>query len=201
VRILALHSAIQSMSYIAGSWLFVELLEALRAGGSIAECGVYNGGNAFTALLCSDAATKRPYRLLDSFEGFREFSQIDPSSRRREFRDVNFAALSDTFGNFPNVHIHKGYFADTLPTLPSDHYALVYADCDLYEPTLQLCEYFYPRLDPGGYLLFHDYWVPEHDPPHKRTFRGVHRAVREFLGSDVERLIVFPETTHALLIR
>ncbi len=76
---------------------------------------------------------------------------------------------------------------------------MVYADCDLYEPTLQLCEYFYPRIAEGGYLLFHDYWVPEHDPPHFKTFRGVHRAVREFLGADLSRLIVFPETTHALL--
>ena len=155
----------------------------------------------FTALLCSDAALKRPYHLLDSFEGFREFSQLDPASRRREFRDVNFASLCDTFGNFKNVQIHKGYFAETLPVLAEDRYAMVYADCDLYEPTLQLCEYFYPRIAEGGYLLFHDYWVPEHDPPHLRPFRGVHRAVREFLGSNLSRLIVFPETTHALLIR
>jgi hypothetical protein len=201
VRILSLHSAIQTMSYIAGSWLFVELLEALRGDGAVAECGVYNGGNAFTALFCSDAARARPYHLLDSFEGFREFSQIDPISRRREFRDVNFAALCDTFANFKNVQIHKGYFAETLPALSESRYAMVYADCDLYEPTLQLCEYFYPRIVEGGYLLFHDYWVPEHDPPHLRPFRGVHRAVREFLGSNLDRLIVFPETTHALLIR
>ena len=201
VRLLSLYSAVQSMSYIAGTWLFAELLRNIQSNGAIAECGVYNGGNALIALLCAEAATKRPYHLLDSFAGFREFSPADPSSRRGEFRDVNPASVRDVFSNFKNVRIHKGYFAETLPELREDQYAMVYMDCDLYEPTLQLCEYFYPRMAHGGCLLWHDYWVPEHDPPHVKPFRGVNRAVREFLGSEIDRLFVFPETTHALLLR
>ncbi len=201
VRLLSLYSTVQSMSYIAGSWLFIELLRSVHCHGAIAECGVYNGGNALIALLCAEAAHARPYHLLDSFEGFREFSPIDPASRRTEFRDVNLASVRDVFRNFKNVEIHKGYFAETLPELPEDRYAMVYMDCDLYEPTYQLCEYFYPRMAKGGYLLWHDYWVPERDPPHVKPFRGVNQAVREFLGPEVNRLIVFPETTHALLIR
>lgn len=201
VRLLSLYAAIPSMSYIAGSWLFVELLRSIHAGGSIAECGVYNGGNAYVALLCGEAAIERPYHLLDSFEGFGEFSPADPPSRRDEFRDVNLASLRDLFRNFKNVRIHKGYFAETLPKLPAEQYAMVYMDCDLYEPTLQLSEYFYPRIAQGGFLLWHDFWVPTHDPPHVKPFRGVNRAVREFLGRKIDNLIVFPETTHALLMR
>jgi len=201
VRLLSLYSAVPNMSYIAGTWLFVELLRSLHVDGAVAECGVYNGGNALISLLCSENATGRPYHLLDSFEGFRELSPADPASRRGDFRDVNFASVRDTFHNFKNVQIHKGYFAATLQALSEDRYAMVYMDCDLYEPTLELCEYFYRRMAPGGYLLWHDYWVPEQDPPHVKPFRGVNRAVREFLGSEIDGLIVFPETTHALLIR
>ena len=201
VRLLSLYSSVSSMSYIAGSWLFAELLGNIPASGAIAECGVYNGGNALIALLCAERARERPYHLLDSFEGFREYSSADPASRRGEFRDVQFASLCDIFRNFPNTRIHKGYFAETLPSLTEDCYAMVYMDCDLYEPTLQLMNYFYPRMAKGGCLLWHDYWIPEQDPPHVKPFRGVNRAVREFLGPEADRLIVFPETTHALLIR
>ena len=74
-------------------------------------------------------------------------------------------------------------------------------DCDLYEPTLELCEFFYPRLATGGCLLFHDYWVPENEPPHIEAFRGVNRAVGEFFGADIQRLVVFPETSHAVLVK
>jgi Macrocin-O-methyltransferase (TylF) len=106
VRLMSLYSSVRSMSYIAGTWLFVELLNGLRCPGAIAECGVYNGGNAFIALLSAEVASQRRYRLLDSFEGFREFSQLDPAPRRDEFRDVNMASILDVFRNFKNVQIH-----------------------------------------------------------------------------------------------
>jgi hypothetical protein len=200
-RLLSLYSAVPSLSYIAGTWLFIELLRSVHGDGAIAECGVYNGGNAFIALLSAEAAGGRPYHLLDSFEGFGGISPADPAARRNEFQDVNLASVRDIFRNFPNVRLHKGYFAKTLPELAEERYAMVYMDCDLYEPTYELCEYFYPRLAERGCLLWHDYWVPERDPPHIQPFRGVNQAVREFLGPQVNRLILFPETTHALLIR
>jgi hypothetical protein len=201
IRLLSFYTKIQSLSTVAGTWLFAELLESLRCEGAIAECGVYHGGNAWISLLCSPAAAARPYHLLDSFAGFPALSPTDPASRQLEFRDVDFRQIEDVFRNFENVRIHRGFFAETLPSLAEERFAMVYADCDLYEPTLELCEFFYPRLAPGGFLLFHDYWVPENDPPHVRPFRGVHRAVNEFLGGNLGRLIVFPETTHALLIK
>ena len=201
VRLLSFYTTIPSLSTVAGTWLFAELLENLRCDGAIAECGVYQGGNAWISLFCAPAAAARPYHLLDSFAGFPALSSPDPASRQLEFRDVDFRGIEDLFRNFENVRIHRGYFHKTLPLLTEEKFAMVYVDCDLYEPTLELCEFFYPRLADGGFFLFHDYWVPGNDPPHMRPFRGVHRAVNEFLGADLDRLIVFPETTHALLIK
>jgi hypothetical protein len=202
IKLLSLYNSIQSYSTIAGTWLFVELLEQLRCSGSIAECGVYNGGNAFISLLCSGQAAERKYHLLDSFEGFPELSQHDPSSRQGEFQDVSFARIREVFRNFENVEIHKGFFTNTLPGLTGEQFAAVYVDCDIYEPTLELCEFFYPRLPEGGFILFHDYWVSEDiSPLHPAPFRGVNRAVNEFLGSDHQKLVVFPETTHAVLVK
>ena len=151
--------------------------------------------------MASQTARTNPYYLLDSFEGFKEQSQIDPVSRMGDFKDVNIQHIQDMFRNFKDVIIRQGYFDQTIPTIRDEEFLMVYVDCDLYEPTAFLCEQMYRRLAKGGSLVFHDYWLPVTDPPHIETFKGVNRAVREFLGSEVDRLAVFPETTHAVLIK
>ncbi len=203
IRVLSLYSALHNLSYIAGSWLYVGMLEQCCSdvAGGIAECGVYNGGNALIALQTSESALQRPYHLLDSFEGFPALSKYDLESRKNDFGDVNFDKICDLFGNFDNAYIHKGYFDKTLPSLEEQQFCMVYIDCDLYEGALDCCNYFYNRIPEGGCLMFHDYWVPEETLPHAETFKGVNKAVKEFLGSEIYRLIVFPETTHALLIK
>ena len=50
-------------------------------------------------------------------------------------------------------------------------------------------------------MLFHDYWFPEQELPHQIPFHGVKAAVADFFGAGAERLVVFPETTHAVLIK
>ena len=195
--------SVQSISFIAGTWLYSELLDAHceRIPGDIAECGVYKGGNALSTLLISRVACSRPYHLLDSFEGFPELSQHDPASRRHDFQDAEFGTLRNLFRNFPNVVIHKGWFRETLPQMPERNYSMVYVDCDLYEGTRELCEYFYPRLSPGGCLLFHDYWYPEQELIHQTPFHGVKAAIADVLPEMIDSLVIFPETTHALLVK
>lgn len=202
-RMQRLLMSVQSISYIAGTWLYAELLDNLTRSipGDIAECGVYKGGNALSTLLISEVANRRAYHLLDSFEGFPDVSSFDLASRRDDFQDVDFQTVCTMFSNFPHVVIHKGWFKDTLPALPDSTYSMVYVDCDLFEPTIDLCTYFWPRLSAGGCMLFHDYWSPDEEPPHQQTFRGVRQAVDGFFGPEAERLIVFPETTHALLVK
>lgn len=203
IRMLSLYSVLHNISYIAGSTLYVELLEQLcsKISGGIAECGVYNGGNAFISLLTSGVAAGRPYHLFDSFEGFPELSNCDAQSRKNEFKDAGFNDVRDLFNNFNNTFIHKGYFEETFPALEEQQFSMVYVDCDLYEGTLACCNYFYDRVPKGGCMVFHDYWVPEETLPHIEVFKGVNKAVNEFLGPEVSRLVVFPETTHAVLVK
>lgn len=203
IRMLSLYSALQNLSYIAGSWLYAGLLEQCCSGvaGGIAECGVYNGGNAFITFLTSQVAAKRDYHLFDSFEGLPSLSEYDLESSKKDFADVDFNKVCGIFGNFDNARIHKGYFDQTFSSLEDQQFCMVYVDCDLYEGTLACCDYFYSRIPEGGCLMFHDYWVSEETLPHIKPFEGVNKAVKEFLGSEISRLIIFPETTHALLIK
>ena len=173
-RLLTLYGALDNFTGVAGSWLFQELLRG-RAGvpGDVAELGVYKGGNAFIALtLSGDAFRGRALHLFDSFEGFPEFSAHDPSSRAGEFADTSVADVRDAFRNFEDVRIHPGYFPASLVAAESSRFALVHVDCDLYEPTLQSCGFFYERMSPGGVMLFHDYGDPETDLPPGRGPRS-----------------------------
>ncbi|HWE48844.1 MAG TPA: TylF/MycF/NovP-related O-methyltransferase, partial [Bryobacteraceae bacterium] len=170
-RALSLYSNIPNMTPIAGTWLMTELLEhCLTVPGDIAECGVYQGGNAFVVLNTSILARQRAYHLFDSFAGFGPLSDRDPGQRSGDFQDVSFGQVRDAFANFPNVSIHRGFFDETLPKMDEGRYCLVYMDCDLYQPTMTLLEYFWSRISPGGCVLIHDCCqppistVPDHVP-------------------------------------
>jgi Macrocin-O-methyltransferase (TylF) len=203
VRMLSFYSKVANLSCAAGTWLLVELLGQCgkRARGAIAECGVYSGGNAFVTLMASETARNSRYYLLDSFEGFKGQTEMDPASRMDHFKDVNVQQIRDLFRNFSNVVIRQGDFRQTVPAIRGEEFLMVYVDCDLYGPTAFLCEQLYERVAEGGCIVFHDYWLPEADPPHMETFKGVNKAVHEFLGSEIDRLVVFPETTHAVLVK
>lgn len=207
-RLWCLNCHATSVSAVAGTWLFVELLRYLNNGrvpGNVAECGVYQGGNAFISLMLSPALRARKYQLFDSFSGFPTFSSVDPTTRRDHFRDVSLTAITARFAAFSNVEIHKGYFNKTFPQLTSADYALVYIDCDLYESTLECLKFFYPRLRPGGILLLHDYWLPEEKQAGALgldLYRGVKKACAEFLGNtELSQVLSLPETTHGLLVK
>jgi O-methyltransferase/8-demethyl-8-(2,3-dimethoxy-alpha-L-rhamnosyl)tetracenomycin-C 4'-O-methyltransferase len=51
----------------------------------------------------------------------------------------------------------KGFFADTLPKLKGNQFALLRLDGDMYESTICALDYLYPMLSPGGYIVIDDY--------------------------------------------
>jgi hypothetical protein len=206
VRALSITSSLSNNSGIAGSWLMQQLLrhQLARGQGDFAEAGVYKGGNAFLMLaLVAPHMHERRYHLLDSFAGFPELSTHDPTSRSGEFKDVSLASIRTLFSNFDCARLHVGFFTQTLPGLADRQFGLAYLDCDLYEPTLECCEFFYPRMAAGGMLLFHDYWhaTTGLPPGMREPFTGVARAADEFAAAKGETVVTFPETTHALVVK
>lgn len=205
IRGLSLYSSLSNKTSIAGTWLLQELIRRQTEGveGDFAECGVYTGGNAYLTMALAGDLGGRRYHLLDSFEGLPELSPYDPASRSGEFSDVSLAGVRDLFSHFEAARVHVGWFSETLPTLDGRSFALAYIDCDVYEPTVECCEFFYPRMPDGGMLLFHDYWRPQVGlpPGNREPFTGVAKAVDEFAAKTGDAVIVFPETTHALLVK
>jgi hypothetical protein len=55
-------------------------------------------------------------------------------------------------GTLHNAIILKGYFPETARGLENERFAFVMLDVDNYEASLAGLEFFYPRLNHGGYM-------------------------------------------------
>ena len=71
-------------------------------------------------------------------------------------------------------------------------FCFVHVDVDLFEPTRESIAFFYPRMVPGGVMLFDDYGFV--------TCPGATRAIDEFTAEHPEPLVHVP-TAQAFLIK
>lgn len=77
------------------------------------------------------------------------------------------------------VLIIPGFFEDTLKLVKDEKFSFVYLDCDLYDSYKVCLELFYPRMNPGGIILFDKYCEPD--------WPGAAEAIDEFLTDKPER--------------
>ena len=134
-------------------------MRAIR--GDVAEVGAFEGGNVLLALQSAVWPRDRKYYMLDSFEGFPHLSAADPGDfGRGDYRPERaLEELLIPFNLYPEAKVIKGFVPDTFARLPDSQYALVFYDCDLYQPALDTFEYFWKRMVPGGIVLVHDYFA------------------------------------------
>lgn len=156
--------------------------------GALAEVGVYRGG---TARLLALAQPSRRLLLFDTFSGLPPVRDGVDLHHCGDFADTSLEAVR-RFVNHPRAEFRCGLFPATAAGLEDLTFAFVHVDCDLHDSVRDCCEWFYPRLAPGGVLLFDDYW--------RRTCPGARRAVDTFFAGKPEVPIL---TTHgqALVFR
>ena len=141
--------------------------------GAVAELGVDYGD---TAKYLNFYFPDRPCYLFDTFCGFDERDK-DPS----QAENMQTLEIYNVRSNAQNVLkkmpypescvIKEGIFPESLNGL-EDRFAFVHIDCDLYQPILAGLEYFYPRLNKGGYIAVHDFY--------NLSFPMAKQAVRDF---------------------
>lgn len=155
-----------------------------RLPGSLAEVGVFEGGSA--RMICETKGHSRLH-LFDTFSGLPEAGEIDTCAHRDQphLYACSMESVQAYLGSFPNVFFHQGLFPNSADKVPADErFSFAHLDVDLYESTLSCLQYFYPRMNPGGVILSHDYSILE----------GVRRAFAEFLHDKPEELIELPST-------
>lgn len=178
VNILELHSP----EYKSNDWcryttlrLAAEEVRRRNLSGSMAELGVYQGN---TASFLNHIFPGKKLYLFDTFEGFfAEDVKLDSGngfsvSHEGQFSDTSVDIVLAKMKNPEVVSVCKGYFPGTVAGI-EDEFSIVSLDVDLFSPTKAGLEYFYPRLQSGGYLFIHDY--------NNRRFAGVKAAVDEYM--------------------
>lgn len=141
--------------------------------GNVAELGVYKG--EFAKYLNRYLPNKKIY-LFDTFSGFgtdviQNSSEIGIRDMKYYFDDTSVNEVMGQMENIDNVIIKKGLFPKTAEGL-DEKFCLVSIDADLYEPIFAGLEYFYPRLEKGGYIFIHDFGMYQ--------FKGAKKAVLEY---------------------
>lgn len=150
----------------------IEQIINKKVPGNMAELGVYKGD--FAQYLNRYLPDKKLY-LFDTFEGFHE-TEIQKNDRviinsMRNFKDTCTEEVLSKMIYRDNVITKKGYFPDTVKDV-EDRFCFVSLDADLYSPILNGLEYFYPRLEHGGYIFVHDFGT--------LYWRGCTEAVNEY---------------------
>ncbi len=164
--------------------------------GDFAELGTYKG---YTARLIHHYAPERILHIFDTFDGFPEKSMdadkelVNNPISKKLFTDTSVEKVKSVVDSRNgNVFYYKGYFPESIPeTFKKNTFAFVHLDADLYLPVKDGLQFFYERMNTGGFILIHDYnaWI------------GARKAVDEFFKSKPEIPIPMPDKSGSALVQ
>lgn len=138
---------------------------AREARGDAIECGSYQGATALLlALLGKLHDLPQRVLMLDTFAGMPPVSAFDLSRSSGEFQPpANQVEMiqgrASRLGVADRVEIHQGFFASTFAKFADRElrFAFAHIDANIYQGTLEACQFVIPRLSPGGAVVFDDY--------------------------------------------
>jgi hypothetical protein len=176
--------------------------------GDTAECGVFRGKGSF--LICKALQESRPFthHAFDSFEGLSAPSEEDKQFKYdtgklvikeediKVWQENDLSVGLDTakinLQAFDFIKYYKGWIPERFDEVADKQFKFVHIDVDIYEPTKQSLEFFYPRVVSGGIILCDDYgWV---DCP------GAKKAMDDFF-SDKSESVVHLTTSQGLVVK
>ncbi len=182
---------------LLANWLLLEALNDTHSlSGGIAEIGAYRAGNSCLMMQAQNLHDdQRPYYIVDTFSGFAGYGVNDPGGRASDYAyDYDFEEIEARVSVFPQAKLVRRAVPDAFVEIDaSSRFSLVFYDCDLYRPAVDTLGFFWPRLEPGGYLVVHDYYTAANG------WTGVAKAVDEFCREQECSAACFPEATIAVL--
>jgi len=159
--------------------------------GDTAECGVYEG--ASSEVMCQGRGElPRRHHVFDSFAGLSAPGRADGSYWHEGDLTSPEATARKNLAPYAEVEFHVGWIPSRFPEVEGSSFALVHIDVDLHDPTRDAVAFFYPRLQPGGILLFDDYGFT--------TCPGATLAIDRYFADDPSRIIMLP-TGQAFVMR
>lgn len=182
---------------ISRLWSFIlncnQILDE-RIRGDFVEVGVWRGNTASVLKYYAEKADRWLY-LFDTYTGFdtKDITGID-ADKSILFNDTSIELVQSVVGAYDKCKYIQGVFPSSVTDeVKNKTYAVVSIDCDLYEPTIQALNFFYPRMSWGGIFLLHDY--------SSGRWNGVKKAIDEFCTQTHEHAILIPDKSGSVFIR
>jgi hypothetical protein len=138
----------------------------------------------------AEASTRGTLRLFDSFEGISQPDARDVASDAEimPWSEGDLSAseslVRQNLVQFKNVEYYKGWIPTRFDEVAGRSFRVVHIDVDLYQPTRDSLEFFYPRLVIGGTIVMDDYGL--------MTCPGARQAADEFAGANDLDILELP---------
>ncbi len=169
--------------------LFEMAARSTRLPGDFAECGVFTGGTArlLAGVLAKHPKPDRRLHLFDTFAGMPEGTDASRDYHSPgDFSDTSEGGVRQRLKDFGDLcSFHVGTMPETFQEVPEETYSFVHVDVDIYPSALECCRWFWPRLVPGGVMVFDDYGFY----PYRLAARA---AVDEFFADQAESPLALP---------
>ena len=150
-----------------------------------AECGCWWGHSTWVlSKLVQNSGQHINFHVFDSFEGglsdvgaedknlAKNLTQKEIGIEKRLFSsDESF--VRNNLKEFKFVKFYKGWIPDRFKEVENKKFQFVHIDVDLYQPTFDSIEFFFPRLVEGGVIVCDDYNICQ--------FGGCKEAIDNYL--------------------
>ena len=169
---------------------------AKLAPGAFLEVGVWRGGTG--ALLAKGAALggqSDPVYLCDTFTGVVKAGSEDSYYQGGEHSDTSKELVERLLRSLDltNVRIVEGIFPNSADaTLENSRFRLVHIDVDVYQSAKDVLEWVWPRLVPGGMVIYDDYGFS--------FCSGITKTVNEQVA-DPGKLVFHNLNGHAVVVK
>lgn len=178
--------------------------------GDVVECGV-GMGTTFVMLAYLAGSDRRRLRGFDSFAGFPEPTEHDRSWRNPQagewkvnpediWNRLRESGIPDEFPDL-SITISPGLLAEMLPKEPPYEIAFLHLDVDLYASYRDGLQYLFPRVVPGGIVLFDEYREYSSQHPNEEKWPGATKAIDEYLKPLGYTLNYYPETRKYFVVK
>lgn len=158
--------------------------------GDSAECGAFHGASSW--LICEHLKnTAKIHHIFDSFEGLSDPSETDGRHWQPGDLQVDEAAVRNNLSSY-RVETYKGWIPSRFEEISDQRFCFVHIDVDLYQPTLDSLNFFYPRMVSGGILICDDYGFS--------TCPGAKQAFDTYMQDKEEKIIHVP-TAQGFIIK
>ncbi len=154
------------------------------------ECGVADGIATYFELraIINNNIPKFFFHLYDSWDSMKEVNlSASEMILKGKYSSLEIDRTKNNLSEFNDFLIwHQGYVPDSFNFLPASPESILFLHVDLNssKPTQNTLEYFFPRLVPGGIILFDDYgW---------EAFADTKKVIDDFLKDKSGILLSFP---------